>query len=294
VLGAFARRLVPSDREDPDRRVLALGVLTQVEASQAAEVMPDLLAPVQPAAVQAAAARGLAQLGDATAIGRVLERWETLSRATRRDVIAALARSVVSATPLLDAVERNTLAAAEIDPAARDSLRRLPDPALRGRINRLLKEPSADERGKVLERYAQALTMAGDPQRGAEVFRVNCQTCHQRQGHGNRVGPDLSGIGSRPPQILLTDILDPSREVAPDYVGFVLVTKAGQVLSGVVAEETATSIRILGAGGAGETVLRSEIEEFRPTGRSLMPEGLEQSIRVEDMADLLSYLRKQP
>jgi putative membrane-bound dehydrogenase-like protein len=294
ALRTYARKVVNSRGEGPDRRVLALGVLTHLGGKQVAEVLPELLTPDQPEPVQAAAARGLGQLGDTAAIERVLERWGTLPRGIRREVVAALVRSAVSAAPLIDALERDTVAAAEIDPAARESLRRLPDAALRQRAEQLLNDPGPTDRNKVIEGYAAALTLQADSRRGAEVFRTNCQTCHQRQGQGNRVGPDLSGIGSRPPQLLLTDILDPSREVAPDYVGFVLVTKAGQVFSGVLAEETAASLRLQIAGGGGETVLRSEIADFRPTGRSLMPEGLEQAISVQDMADLLSYLREAP
>jgi putative heme-binding domain-containing protein len=137
-----------------------------------------------------------------------------------------------------------------------------------------------------------SLTTRGDERRGAEVFAKTCQTCHQRQRQGNRVGPDLSGIGSRPPEALLNDVLDPSREVAPDYLNWLLVTKRGQVLSGLIAEETATSIRLRRAEGSEDTVLRSEIEELRASGQSLMPEGLEHTLSVQDVADLLAFLRQ--
>jgi putative heme-binding domain-containing protein len=106
------------------------------------------------------------------------------------------------------------------------------------------------------------------------------------------VGPDLSGIAGRPAAVLLSDILDPNREVAPDSVAVTVATTRGQVVSGILLEETGAGLKLRKADDIDETILRSEIAEFRSTGRSFMPEGLEQSLSVQDMADLLSYLSR--
>ena len=101
----------------------------------------------------------------------------------------------------------------------------------------------------------------------------------------------MSGIAGRAPEALLVDVLDPNREVAPDYVAVSLATTRGQVLSGLLAEETATTLKLRRAEGVEDAILRSEIDELRSTGRSLMPEGLEQSISLQEMADLIAFLR---
>jgi putative heme-binding domain-containing protein len=106
------------------------------------------------------------------------------------------------------------------------------------------------------------------------------------------VGPDLSGIAGRAPEALLTDVLDPNREVAADYVAVTLATRHGQVVSGLLVEETASTLKLRRAQGIEESVLRSEIDELRSTGQSLMPEGLEQSISLQEMADLVAFLRQ--
>ena len=90
---------------------------------------------------------------------------------------------------------------------------------------------------------------------------------------------------------LMSDILDPGKEIAPDFVSYILVTRRGQLLSGLLAAETATTVKLRRAEGAEDTVLRSEIQELRPSGQSLMPEGLEQGLGVQDLADLLEFLR---
>ncbi len=147
-------------------------------------------------------------------------------------------------------------------------------------------------RAPALARYQAALKLTGDRSKGASVFARNCQTCHQHQGQGHRVGPDLSGIAGRAPEALLVDVLDPNREVAPDFTSLVVATRNGRVTSGLLAEESATTVKLRRAEGLEETLLRSEIEELRSTSQSLMPEGFEQTISLQEMADLIAFLRQ--
>src|SRR4029079_2510736 len=132
----------------------------------------------------------------------------------------------------------------------------------------------------------------GDRARGAAVFEKNCLTCHSVQGRGQRVGPDLSGVGARAKESLIVDLFDPSRELPPNYIGYTLVTRQGQVLTGLVASETLTSGTLRRADGAQDIVPRAQIEELRGTGKSLMPEGLEGTLSEENIADLLEFLAR--
>ena len=90
------------------------------------------------------------------------------------------------------------------------------------------------------------------------------------------------------------DILDPNRAMEPNYASYLIATKDGRVLSGIIAAETANSITLHRAEGAEDTLLRIDIESIRATGQSLMPEGLERSISQADMADLVEYLKSVP
>jgi putative heme-binding domain-containing protein len=86
-------------------------------------------------------------------------------------------------------------------------------------------------------------------------------------------------------------ILDPSREVAPDGLGVVVVTQRGQTFTGLLSEETPTAVRLRRAEGQDDVIPRGEIETLRPTGRSLMPDGLEQVLSPQDVADVIAFLR---
>jgi len=105
------------------------------------------------------------------------------------------------------------------------------------------------------------------------------------------VGPDLSGVASRPPETLLIDLLDPSRQVAPDFAAYEVVLIDGEIISGLFASETETRITIRRAGTADENIPRSRIQSLRSTGKSLMPDGLEAGFSVQDVADLLKFLQ---
>ena len=109
---------------------------------------------------------------------------------------------------------------------------------------------------------------------------------------GGRVGPDLSGVNNKTRDELLKAILDPSAAIEPRFVNYMVTTKDGQVFDGVIANETPAAITLRGGTEDGDqTILRRNVAEVRASAISLMPEGLEKSINVKDMADLISYLR---
>lgn len=148
------------------------------------------------------------------------------------------------------------------------------------------------DRQKVVDAYQPALRLTPNRSRGAATFGQLCAGCHYMQGVGQRVGPDLSGIATRPVEVLLTDILDPSRQVAPDYATYEFILSGGESVTGLLASESATRVTVRHAGTPDESMARSQIRETRATGRSLMPDGLEQGLGPQDLADLLGFLRE--
>jgi putative heme-binding domain-containing protein len=280
-----------SSRPVPER-LAALDVLARGRPGLAEGIILELLAAEQPRDIQVAAARAVARVGRTSLADKALARWESLALATRRELLSALAGSPALAEPLIRAMERRVIAPHELDAATREGLRRLADPALRNRAAAVLAKFAPLERSVVIDRYQPALKLGGDPVRGRGLFVKNCQTCHHHQGQGHRVGPDLSGIAGRAPDQLLSDILDPNKNVEPDYIVLAAATRRGQVYSGLLAEETATTVKLRRAEGVEDVLLRSEIDELRSTGQSLMPEGLEQNINPQEMADLIAFLRR--
>src|SRR5205823_10976211 len=105
-----------------------------------------------------------------------------------------------------------------------------------------------------------------------------------------QVGADLNAIRDQGSETILLNILDPNREVKPQFLSYVVATNAGRTVTGMISAETANSLTVRRPDGTSETLLRIDIEELRSTGLSFMPEGLEKQIDVPAMADLLAYL----
>ncbi len=284
-----ARQVAAAEDRKLEYRLSAIDVLGTIDAASG-PVLVGLIGPEQPEALQTAAARALADT-DAASAERMFARWNELTTSTRRALVAAALRSATTTTALVTALETGTILARELEPATRDALLAVRAPQLEPRIKQLLEsQAAARNRDEIVQRYHAALEMAGDRGRGAALFEKHCLVCHTVQTRGHRVGPDLSGVGSRPKETILIDVFDPSRQVTPEFVAYTLVTNDGQVLSGLVASETADSLTLRRAEGAEDFIRRNDLEALRSTGKSLMPEGLEENLTEQDVADLLSFL----
>jgi putative heme-binding domain-containing protein len=123
------------------------------------------------------------------------------------------------------------------------------------------------------------------------VFSKTCATCHQAEGLGVDVGPNLATVASRSPEDLLVHILDPNRELAPNFVNYNVALEDGRVASGIIASESANAISLKRAQGATDVIARDQITVISATGVSLMPEGLEKELSHQDIADLIVFLR---
>jgi putative heme-binding domain-containing protein len=132
--------------------------------------------------------------------------------------------------------------------------------------------------------------MKGDVMQGRQLFRKICSTCHKLEDHGEQIGPDLRTMRNRGSQAILLNVLDPNREVNPRYLNYIALTVEGRSQTGMIMAETASSITMQEAKKKPVSLLRTEIEELRSSGLSLMPEGLEKEISPQAMADLLAYL----
>jgi len=93
---------------------------------------------------------------------------------------------------------------------------------------------------------------------------------------------------------MLVNILDPNREVRPDYMSYVIETKDDESYIGLVANETATTVTIRQAYGKENIINRPDIKKMQSQGQSLMPEGLEAGLKPQDLADLIEYVETAP
>ena len=111
---------------------------------------------------------------------------------------------------------------------------------------------------------------------------------------GVTVGPALAGEAKHPEETLLVSILAPNAQISGGFASYTLVTTDGQVFTGLLSADTATSVTLKQQEGRTRTVLRAEIESLTASPVSLMPEALAKMLSPQDVADLLAWLRSPP
>jgi putative heme-binding domain-containing protein len=198
---------------------------------------------------------------------------------------ALLLMNLIDRGPAAESVRRDVVMMAKQSPAVevRDLFERF-----------IPREERAQRLGDVVDRRA-ILSLRGDAGRGRSVFADNpaaqCKTCHRAGDVGQAVGPDLTKIGSKYDRAaMLQQILEPSRTIEPPYTTYLVETKDGQVLTGLVAEKTAREVVLRGAQGKTVRISASDVERLVPQARSLMPELLLRDLTAQQVADLLEYL----
>jgi hypothetical protein len=146
--------------------------------------------------------------------------------------------------------------------------------------------------------WETALATGGDPARGYRVFYsvpATCAACHAVAGRGGDLGPDLTNVGrSKSRGQLVQAILAPSAEISPEYQGWYIRQKDGQVHQGRQIDVGEGAIDLLTPGAGFIKVARDEVADYGMVEESLMPGGLEAGLTVEDLRDLLAFLAARP
>jgi putative membrane-bound dehydrogenase-like protein len=272
-------------------RVAAVEQLRLATFTDQQELLGGLLAPAVPVDLQAATLSTLSSFDAAPVADLLLSRFTALSPRLKAQATDVLLSRPTWTVALLSAIEAGQLSTGDLDLVKLKLLAEHRNSTVRTRANKLLASSQLSRRGDVVESYRGVLEMKGDAERGKQVFMKTCAACHKVQNMGNDLGPNLAAMKARGPEAILLNVLDPNREVNPQYLNYSVLTSDGRQLTGLIAAETATSITLRRADNATDTVLRIDIDQLKSTGMSLMPEGMEKQIDQQGMADLLEYLK---
>jgi putative heme-binding domain-containing protein len=130
---------------------------------------------------------------------------------------------------------------------------------------------------------------------GKKLFNeMTCSLCHHFGADGGGVGPDLTGVaGTFSVHDLLENIIEPSKQISSLYATTVVRKKDGDVITGWVPEETDTTISVMEDmfnSGKLTVIPRKDIDSMNPSTVSLMPDGLINTLKEEEILDLVAYL----
>ena len=269
-------------------RMLALGAPQEQEA-----LLKSLIVPGMPNAIQVEAVRAVGKIKGEEVGAFLLDNWRNFTSAVRAAAGEGLTPSPERLAMLIDAMEGGDISVRTLPTRVRHRLIMHQDVALRERARSVIERPAA-ERAEVMERYQMVLDLEGNATRGKPIFDEHCAKCHQLDGIGKEVGPDLATVRSRPAQYILGDILLPSRSIEPEYEFYVVETSDSRTLDGVLGPQTPESITLRREGGKEDIIARNQIKRMYTTELSSMPEDFDKQINVDQMADLICYIKATP
>ena len=300
---AQARPICADPTSSLDKRIEAIQFLTWETSEEDIETLSRMIDQREPQAIQEAATRALMRYQSPNVPKQLISVWPTLSPRLR----ALAADVILSRGPWIDILLDRAgqggpeqggpgqagsgqagFSLSELEPAKLANLRN--NPKTRDRVEQLLKSSNTGTRQEVLERYQAALTMVGDKQRGKQVFAKSCAACHRMDGVGYELAPNLAAFQFRGAEAILQNVIEPNREVNPLYLNYSILTSDDRIVNGMISNESAASITLLRGENLSETIQRSEITEMKSSKMSLMPEGLENQVDLQAMADLIAYL----
>ncbi len=213
------------------------------------------------------------------------KRWAGLDPLARAEVVSGLLARKENAEAIAQALEDGRIHAALLDaPQRKRLLEAVP------RVAELF-EKLGGERMAVYEEWKPVAAMPGDAAAGKPLFAGLCATCHRLDDIGVNVGPDLFGIRNQAKEAILLHILVPNREILPGFAACVVTAKDGRVFSGLVVSDSDNALTLRLPAGIETTLLRKDIATVGTLESSLMPDGLEQALTHQQMADLLAYLK---
>jgi putative membrane-bound dehydrogenase-like protein len=261
--------------------VIALGEL------KARSAVPQLLKASRDGETKWEAIAALARMPDARALGAYLDGLGGRSPALRTDCRKAIEAIGDKALPAIEA-GLNGLA-----------------PETVAELQMIYAKNSEAKKGRLFEAQAKKLEPAGylefalkhdgDAARGRTIFRdasgVACIKCHRVAGEGGDVGPDLTTAGTQFGRAELAEsILYPSKAIREGYQRVEVETKNDETFEGLVKAESNEWLTLRDASGTNRQISKADIKDRRNSQLSLMPEGLETGMPLQDFTDLVAYL----
>ena len=291
-----ALEIVTNDKALKFDRLSMLKLLAELAPEESKPQVLTLVNTIEPESVQIGALDVLQHFNDPQITTAVLAAYPKMPESVRSRARDLLLTRKASTQALLQLVDTGKMAPKEIP---LDQLRRVSlhnDQQLNALVRKYwgnVTGGTPEEKLAVVRRFNNDLrAFPGDPARGHDLFMRTCGLCHQLFGEGTPVGPELTHANRQDRDFLLVSIVDPSAVIRKEFLNYNVELKDGSVLSGLIVEQSPNSITLAVAKNERTIILRSNIKELRESAVSLMPEGLLQPLKPQELRDLFSYLQK--
>jgi putative membrane-bound dehydrogenase-like protein len=279
-----------NENEKGDERKKALISLATQQRPELVTVLPGLL---DDPALRLEAIRAIAQYDDGDLGSLLLKKYPKLQPEERREAVLTLSARPRYGRMLTQALKDKSIQKTDVPVYVARQLRRVVGSGfveIWGPIDELPATENAAYNKYQRLLTPQALAKA-DARKGKMLFERTCGSCHTMFGQGGIIGPDLTGSNRTNVNYILGNVLNPSEEIQDDYKMVVITTRDGRTYSGNVVGETARQVTMRVVGQNAVIVNKSDIQSREVTDVSMMPPGLFDMLRDEEVLDLVAFLR---
>jgi putative membrane-bound dehydrogenase-like protein len=273
-------------------------LMTSLASRKTANFVPLLQTAVQVPGLRSAALRGLANYDDTKTPAVILGVYAKLTGEEKADAVVTLCSRASYAKALLDAIEAGTVPKADLGAYNARQISTLKDKSLTDKLTKVWGElNTGTAAGKAsIDKYKKLLNAdylaAGDAAKGKALFTKSCATCHKLHGEGQAVGPELTGSQRGNLDYVLENVCTPNAVVPFDYKMTQFYMKDGSSVAGLVKKESKDSVTVRTV-NAEVVISVKDIDERKSTNLSIMPEGLFDVMKTEEVRDLVKYLQSK-
>jgi putative heme-binding domain-containing protein len=287
-----------NDKLPEPQRSSALTWLLTIDFAKGAPILINVLNDASAsAALREKAAVALGAIKKTETREALVTALQTAPGALATVIAGALANSPAGADALLDAIQRGKASPRLLqERSVTVKLLAIEQGALKPRIDELtVGLPSADEKlaGLMKERIAGFAKATPTVELGKKVFMERCAGCHQLNGTGQKIAPQLDGIGNRGLSRLIEDVLDPNRNIDAALRATTIVTSDGRSFIGQLLREEGEVIVLADNTGKEVRIAAKDIDERAVSAISIMPANFDAVIADADFYNLMAYLLVQ-
>lgn len=278
-----------------DVRAAMLRLLGELERPEAVPVALRVLEADEPEPLRLAALDALRGSPQDDLAAALLRRWAGWNQRVRGKARELLLGRKAWARAFLEEVDQGRIAAAVVPVEQLRMVALHQDSRLDQLVTKhwgTVTSGTPEEKLAEMRRFNNDLNAGpGDPSRGRELFKNICAVCHRLYDEGEAVGPDLTHANRKDREFLLASLVDPSAVIRKEYLNYNVETADGAVQTGLIAEQSPSSVTLMAARNERVTINRNSIRSIRESAVSLMPEGLLTPLKPQELRDLFGYLQ---
>ena len=279
-------------KADAAARKRSLESLLNAKATDLAPLLHELLADK---ALRGDAIKALAAYDHPKTPQILLENYKVFSLPEKQAAIGTLAARAAYASVLISAIKDSNIPRGDVPADTVRQIRLIKDDKLQAAITDIwgkVNDTPADKQKRIAELTAllsKPTKYEPDLARGRAIFAQTCSQCHLLFGTGGKVGPDITGSNRNNLEYLLINVVDPNALIGKDYQATEIRTEDDQIIVGIIEREDDSALTLKTTSGS-VVIPKNEISTRRLSEGSMMPQGLIDHLKEEELRDFVAYM----